>query len=341
MKVAVFSTKPYDRHFLDAANAAYGHELVYLEPLLSSNTASLTSGFPAVCLFVNDTADAKTLDILAANGTKLIALRCAGFNNVDLKRAAELGITVVRVPAYSPYSVAEFAVALLLTLNRKIHKAYNRVREGNFALDGLAGFDLHNRTVGVIGTGKIGFIFAEIMKGFGCEILGYDLHPNPKFAEAVGRYVELSELLSSADVISLHCPLTPGTRHLIDREAIALMKPGAMLINTSRGALVDTEAAIEGLKSRQIGALGLDVYEQEADLFFEDLSNEIIQDDVFERLLMFPNVIVTGHQAFLTTEALSNIAETTLANIAEVEQHRHCVHEVKAEQQVALAKALA
>lgn len=341
MKVAVFSTKPYDRHFLDAANAAHAHELVYLEPLLSSNTASLTAGFPAVCLFVNDTADAKTLDILAANGTKLIALRCAGFNNVDLKRAAELGITVVRVPAYSPYSVAEFAVALLLTLNRKIHKAYNRVREGNFALDGLAGFDLHDRTVGVIGTGKIGFIFAEIMKGFGCKVLGYDLYPNPQFAEAGGRYVELPELLSSADVISLHCPLTPETRHLIDREAIALMKPGAMLINTSRGALVDTEAAIEGLKSRQIGALGLDVYEQEADLFFEDLSNEIIQDDVFERLLMFPNVIVTGHQAFFTTEALSNIAETTLANIADIEQQRHCANEVKAEQKVAPAKALA
>jgi D-lactate dehydrogenase len=339
MKVAVFSTKPYDRQFLDAANAKHGHELVYLESMLSIDTASLTSGFPAVCLFVNDIADAKTLDILAANGTKLIALRCAGFNNVDLKRAAELNITVVRVPAYSPYSVAEFAVALLLTLNRKIHKAYNRVREGNFALEGLAGFDLHNRTVGVVGTGKIGLIFAEIMKGFGCNILGYDMYPHPKFANIGGKYVSLHELLSSSDVISLHCPLTPETHHLIGQKAIAQMKPGVTLINTSRGALVDTEAAIEGLKSRQIGALGMDVYEQEADLFFEDLSSKIIQDDVFERLLMFPNVIVTGHQAFFTTDALSNIAETTLSNIAEVEQQRPCDHEVKAEQK--MAKALA
>ncbi len=339
MRVAVFNTKPYDRQFLDAANDEHGHELVYLEPLLSPDTACLTSGFPAVCLFVNDTADAKTLDILASHGTKLIALRCAGFNNVDLKRAAEIGIRVVRVPAYSPYSVAEFAVGLLLTLNRKIHKAYNRVREGNFALDGLAGFDLHDRTIGVIGTGKIGLIFAEIMKGFGCKILGYDLYPNPKFAEMGGRYIELPELLSGSDVISLHCPLTPETRHLINRKAIAQMKPGAILINTSRGALVDTEAVIEGLKSRQIGALGLDVYEQEADLFFADLSNQIIQDDVFERLLMFPNVIVTGHQAFFTEDALKNIAETTLSNITALEQKHSCANEVQADQQVANIKA--
>ena len=337
MRVAVFNTKPYDRQFLDAANAEHDHELVYLEPRLSPHTACLTSGFPAVCLFVNDTADAKTLDILASHSTKLIALRCAGFNNVDLKRAAELGIKVVRVPAYSPYSVAEFAVGLLLTLNRKIHKAYNRIREGNFALDGLAGFDLHDRTIGVVGTGKIGLIFAKIMKGFGCKILGYDLYPNPKFTEG-GRYVELPELLSSSDVISLHCPLTPETRHLINRKAIAQMKPGAMLINTSRGALVDTEAVIEGLKSRQIGALGLDVYEQEADLFFADLSNQIIQDDVFERLLMFPNVIVTGHQAFFTEDALKNIAETTLSNITALEQKCPCANEVQAEQQVANIK---
>ncbi|NJR66646.1 MAG: 2-hydroxyacid dehydrogenase [Leptolyngbyaceae cyanobacterium CRU_2_3] len=320
MRVAVFSTKPYDCRHMDAANAQHGHELVYLKPLLGQDTATLAAGFSAICLFVNDVADARTLETLAANGTKLIALRCAGFNNVDLQKAAELGISIVRVPAYSPYAVAEFAVGLLLTLNRKIHKAYNRVREGNFTLDGLAGFDLHGRTVGVIGTGKIGLIFAEIMRGFGCRILGYDMYPQTKFEDLGGQYVQLPELFKTADVISLHCPLTPETRHLISEEAIAQIKPGVILINTSRGALVDTEAVIEGLKSRQIGALGMDVYEQEANLFFEDLSCEIIQDDVFERLLMFPNVIVTGHQAFFTEDALINIAETTLLNITNAEK---------------------
>ena len=314
MKVAIFSTKNYDRRFLEVANVNHSHELFFLEPLLNQNTASLASGFPAVCMFVNDQADAAILDTLASNGTRLIALRCAGFNNVDLARAVELGMTIVRVPAYSPYAVAEHAVALLLTLNRKIHRSYNRTREGNFSLEGLMGFDLYGRTVGVVGTGKIGLIFAQIMKGFGCQLLGYDLYPHPNFVELGGKYVELPELLNSADIISLHCPLTPESHYLVDQRAISQMKPGVFLINTSRGALIDAKAAIQGLKSKKIGALGLDVYEQEADLFFEDLSEQIIQDDVFERLLTFPNVIITGHQAFLTQEALQHIAETTLSN---------------------------
>jgi D-lactate dehydrogenase len=241
---------------------------------------------------------------------------------------------VVRVPAYSPYAVAEHAVGLLLTLNRKIHRAYNRTREGNFSLDGLLGFDLHGRTVGVIGTGKIGLVFSQIMKGFGCKLLAYDTYHNPAFTALGGTYVEMSDLFRQADVISLHCPLTPDTDHLIDEKAIAQMKPGVVLINTSRGALIDTTAVIQGLKSQRVGALGLDVYEQESDLFFEDLSNRIIQDDVFERLMTFPNVIVTGHQAFFTKEALQNIAETTLSNITDLEQRQPCVNQVSIQQQV-------
>ncbi len=331
MKVAIFNTKNYDRQFLEAVNVNHSHELFFLESLLSQNTASLAAGFPAVCMFVNDQADATILDTLASNGTRLIALRCAGFNNVDLARAVELGMTIVRVPTYSPYAVAEHAVALLLTLNRKIHRSYNRTREGNFSLEGMMGFDLYGRTVGVVGTGKIGLIFAQIMKGFGCQLLGYDLYPHPNFVELGGKYVELPELLNSADIISLHCPLTPESHHLIDQRAISQMKPGVFLINTSRGALIDTKAAIQGLKSKKIGALGLDVYEQEADLFFKDLSEQIIQDDVFERLLTFPNVIITGHQAFLTQEALQHIAETTLSNITDFEQGCFLKNEVKAQ----------
>jgi D-lactate dehydrogenase len=338
MKVAVFSTKPYDRRFLEVANYDHEHELIFFEPRLNRETALLASGCPTVCIFVNDVADAATLQILAARGTRLIALRCAGFNNIDLKAAADLGMTVVRVPAYSPYSVAEFAVGLVLALNRKIHRAYNRVREGDFSLNGLMGFDLHGRTVGVVGTGKIGLIFAEIMKGFGCKLLGYDMYPNPHFeALETARYVELSDLLQHSDIISLHCPLTPETHHLININAIDQMKAGAMLINTSRGALVDTEAVVHGLKSQKIGALGLDVYEQESDLFFEDLSDQIIQDDVFERLLTFPNVIVTGHQAFFTEDAMQNIAETTLSNISEIEQGHSCQNEVSAKQMIKTA----
>lgn len=334
MKVAVFSSKPYDEKSLGETNANYGHELVFFEPRLNQYTASLASGFEAVCVFVNDELNRKTLEILAAQGIKLIALRCAGFNNVDLKAAAELGFTLVRVPAYSPYAVAEHAVALILTLNRKIHRAYNRVREGNFALDGLLGFDLNGCTVGIVGTGKIGSITAGIIKGFGCEILGYDLYPNDNFPK-IGTYVELKELLSRSDIISLHCPLTPETRYLINPKTIAQMKPGVMLINTSRGALIDTQAVIEALRSFHIGYLGLDVYEQEGDLFFEDLSNEIIQDEVFAVLLTMPNVLITGHQAFFTQEALSNIAETTLSNITDIEKGNVCANQILIEKMIA------
>ncbi len=329
MKVAVFSTKPYDRQVLEVANYDHEHDLVFFEVPLNRKTARLATGFPAVCVFVNDQLDAVTLEILAGHGTKLVALRCTGFNNVDLKTATSLGMAVVRVSAYSPYSVAEFAVGLILTLNRRFHKAYNRVREGNFALEGLVGFDLHGRTVGVIGTGKIGLIFAQIMQGFGCHILGYDLYPNPKFEVAgVAKYATLPEVFAQSDIISLHCPLTPETHHLINETAIAHMKRGVMLINTSRGGLIDTQAVTDALKSQKIGALGLDVYEQESELFFEDLSNQIIQDDLFERLLTFPNVIVTGHQAFFTAEALRDIAETTLANVTDIEAERDCPNQV-------------
>jgi D-lactate dehydrogenase len=328
MKVAVFSTKSYDRAFLDTANQGQ-HELYYYEARLEPSTAALATGCPAVCIFVNDDASPETLRVLAANGTRLIALRCTGFNNVNLAVAAELGMRVVRVTVYSPYSVAEHAVALIQALNRKIHRAYNRVREGNFSLDGLVGFDLYGKTVGVLGTGKIGRIFGQIMKGFGCTILGYDVYPAPEFEAMGGRYVELPELFASSDIISVHVPLLPTTRHIINEEAIAQMKPGVVLINPSRGALVDTEAVIEGLKSKKIGALGMDVYEHEEDLFFEDLSSEIIDDDMIGRLLMFPNVIITGHQAFLTNEAQSQIAQTTIESITDFEQNSPLKNELK------------
>jgi D-lactate dehydrogenase len=336
MRVAVFSTNPYDRQFLAAANGEHNHELIFHEALLHPTTAPLAVGCSAVCIFVNDVADAKTLEILAAGGTRLIALRCTGFNNVDLAAAAELGIKVVRVSVYSPYSVAEHVIALLQCLNRKIHRAYNRTREGNFALDGLMGMDLRDRTVGIVGTGKIGRIVAQIMGGgFGCTVLGYDVYPSPEFESTIGgTYVSLSELFSQSDIISLHCPLTPENHHLIDQAAIDQMKPGVILINTSRGGLVDASAAIAGLKSKKIGALGLDVYEQEANLFFADRSNEIIQDDLIERLLTFPNVIVTGHQAFFTQEAISTIAQTTVHSLTEFEQNQPLSHEIQPPEKV-------
>ncbi|WP_392534060.1 2-hydroxyacid dehydrogenase [Nostoc sp. C117] len=334
MKVAIFSTKAYDRQFLSAANSLTQHELVFFEPRLNRDTAILAAGFPAVCVFVHDQVDAPTLELLASRGTRLVVLRCAGFNNVDLQAAANLGIIVVRVPAYSPYGVAEHAVGLILSLNRKIHRAYNRVREGNFSLDGLLGFNLHQRTVGIIGTGKIGLILGQIMKGFGCHLLAYDVYHNAELEALGGKYVELPELFANSDIISLHCPLTPETHHLIDAEAIEQIKSGVMLINTSRGALIDTQAVIEGLKSGKIGYLGVDVYEQESELFFEDLSGEIIQDDIFQRLTTFPNVLITGHQAFFSAEALHNIAETTFANITDVEQGRPCANEIRAEVKV-------
>lgn len=329
MKVAVFNTKPYDQHFLEQANQQHHHELKFLNPCLDLATVSLAEGCEAVCIFVNDRLERETLQTLAQQGTRLIALRCAGYNNVDLNAAKELNIDVVRVPAYSPYAVAEHAIALILTLNRKIHRAYNRVREGNFALNGLLGFDLHGRTVGIIGTGKIGRIAGQILHGFGCRILAYDLYPHEEFAQKYGEYVPLKKLLRQSDIISLHCPLTPDTHHLINDRTISQMKPGVMLVNTSRGGLIDTKAVIRGLKSKQIGHLALDVYEEENQIFFEDLSGEIIEDDVFERLLTFPNVIITGHQAFFTIDALKNIAETTLSNITAIANNQSCPNLIK------------
>lgn len=331
MKVAVFSTKPYDRAFLQAANAAYRHELVFFEPHLTKETAILAVGFPAVCAFVNDPLGSEVLGLLARQGTRLIALRSAGFNHVDLIAAQDLGLTVARVPAYSPHAAAEHTIGLILTLNRKLHRAYARVREGNFALDGLLGFDLHGRTVGIIGTGKIGTVVAQILNGFGCRLLAHDPYPNETCHALRVNYVPLAALFAESDIITLHCPLVPETHHLIGVEALNRMKPGVMLINTGRGALIDTRAATAALKSGKIGALGLDVYEEEADLFFEDLSNRVIQDDVFMRLLTFPNVVITAHQGFFTREALSAIAETTLANITAFEQGRALVNEVRAD----------
>jgi D-lactate dehydrogenase len=332
LHIAVFSTRSYDRRFLDAANLAAGtpHNLVYHEAHLSAQSAPLAAGAEAVCAFVNDRLDRPAIEALAAQGIRLVALRSAGFNHVDLPAAREVGITVARVPAYSPNAVAEHTVALILALNRKIHRAYNRVREGNFALDGLLGFDLKGRTVGIVGTGKIGIAVARILHGFGCMLVGSDPVRDPEF-ETLGRYAELEELLSSSDVITLHCPLTPATRHLINAEAIARMKEGVMLINTSRGAVVDTKAVIGGLKSGRIGHLGLDVYEEEGDLFFENLSDQMIQDDVFARLLTFPNVLITGHQAFFTVEALTAIAEATVENATTFERTGKAAHEISVE----------
>ncbi len=324
MKIAVFATKSYDRMFFERENQAYHFELEFFQAGLDSVTASLAIGFDAVCVFVNDELDADCLAKLAAGGTRIVALRCAGFNNVDLQAAAGHGLSVVRVPAYSPYGVAEHAVALILGLNRKTHKAYNRVRERNFALEGLLGFNLHSKTVGVIGTGKIGEVFCRIMQGFGCRVLAMDPCPNKACLASGVEYVGFEPLLEKSDILSIHCPLTPETFHLIGGEAVERMKQGVMLINTSRGAIIDTVAVIKGLKSRKIGYLGLDVYEEEADLFFEDISDKILEDDVFARLLTFPNVLITGHQAFFTSEALENIASTTFANIACLEKGVAC-----------------
>ncbi|HEY9885480.1 MAG TPA: 2-hydroxyacid dehydrogenase [Thermosynechococcaceae cyanobacterium] len=329
MKVAFFSSQSYDIHSFEAANANYHHQLTFFENQLNCNSAVLAAGFPVVCIFVNDVVDVATLEVLAAHGTLLLALRCAGFNTVDLKRAAELGIRVVRVPAYSPYAVAEHAVALILTLNRKLHKAYNRVRDDNFSLEGLLGFDLHGCKVGVVGTGKIGRVFSQIMQGFGCSLLGYDPYPNDKFETiANARYVPLRELLSQSDIISLHCPLSPETHHLINAETIAQMKSGVMLINTSRGGLIDTPAVITGIKSGRIGYLGIDVYEHEDELFSQDLSNAVIQDDTFQLLQSFSNVVITAHQGFFTRNALDSIATTTLSNITDFEQGQILQNEV-------------
>ena len=316
MRIILFSNQTYDRDSFLAANHVHGFELHFQQAQLREDTVALAMGFEVVCPFVNDDLSRPVLEHLAAGGTKLIALRSAGYNHVDLAAAHALGLAVVRVPAYSPHAVAEHGVGLVLALCRHLHRAYNRTREGDFSLHGLTGFDLHGRTVGVIGSGQIGEVFARIMSGFGCHILAYDPYPNRAIEALGGRFVELDELLAQSDIISLHCPLNEATKHLINAQSLARMKRGSMLINTGRGALVDTPALIEALKSGQLGYLGLDVYEEEADIFFADRSDQPLQDDVLARLLTFPNVIITAHQAFLTREALAGIAQTTLSNIA-------------------------
>ncbi len=324
MRVAFFSTKPYDRRYFNDCNQQFGFDLTFFEPRLTPETATLAAGFEAVCVFVNDRVDADMLRKLSAEGVRTVALRCAGFNNVDLKTAEELGVRVVRVPAYSPYAVAEHTVGLMLSLNRRIHRAYNRVREANFALDGLLGFDFHGKTIGIVGTGRTGSLVARIMQGFGCTLLGTDQYENPDCLSWGMQYVPIDELIRRSDVITLHCPLTPETHYLINQETISSMKRGVMLINTSRGAVVDTRAVIEGLKSGQIGSVGMDVYEEEADYFFEDLSNNVMPDDMLARLLTFPNVLITGHQAFFTHEALQAIAQTTLQNLEDLRTAGQC-----------------
>lgn len=317
MRIMLFSAQPYDRDSFNAAAIPAGAVLEFQNSHLNLDTAALAQGCRVVCAFINDDLSAPVLQRLAAGGTQLIALRSAGYNHVDLKAAHQLGLVVVRVPAYSPFAIAEHASALILALNRRIHRAFNRTRDGDFSLHGLIGFDLHGKTVGIIGTGQIGAAFANIMAGFGCQLLAHDPYPDAQLQARGVRYLPLHEVLAQAQIISLHCPLTSNTRHLINQQSLACMQPGAMLINTGRGALVDTPALIDALKSGQLGYLGLDVYEEEAALFFEDKSDLPLQDDVLARLLTFPNVIITAHQAYLTREALAAIANTTLENIAD------------------------
>jgi D-lactate dehydrogenase len=317
MRIAVFDSKKYDKASLSQANLPHRHELVFFEDRLNIQTAALASGFEVVCPFVNDRVDAATLEQLAKLGVTLVALRCAGFNGVDLNAAAKYGISVTRVPAYSPEAVAEHVFALLLTLVRKTHRAYNRVRDGNFSLDGLVGFNLHGRTFGVIGAGKIGAATMSIAHGFGCRVLAFDRNPTAERAAEMGcEFVSLPELLAQSDIISLHTPLTPETKHLINANTLAGMKHGAVVINTSRGGLIDTNALLDALKSGQVGGVGLDVYEYEEGVFFEDLSGFALEDDTLARLTTFPNVMITSHQGFLTTEALENIAEAVLCEVS-------------------------
>lgn len=315
MKIAFFSSKPYDQEYFERFNKDQGFDMTFYETSLTPDTVSLTKGYDAVCIFVNDKADAPIIERMHQHGIRLIALRCAGFNNVDLETAKKLGITVVRVPAYSPEAIAEHSLALILTLNRKTHKAYNRIREGNFSLNRLIGFNLYKKTVGVIGTGKIGLAFCRIIKGMGCRILAADPYPNDEVQQLGGQYVSMEELFEQSDIISLHCPLTPETKHIINKTSIQQMKDGVMLINTSRGALINTADVIEGLTSQKIGFLGIDVYEQEENLFYKDLSESIIEDDFILRLNSFPNVLITAHQAYFTKEAMEEITLTTLGNI--------------------------
>ncbi len=337
MRIAFYDTHRFERPGFERANAKLGHDIRFLEARLTAETAALAEGTRAVCAFVNDRLDASALEVLARLGVRLIALRSAGFNHVDLEAASRLGLRVARVPAYSPNAVAEYAACLMLALDRKVHRAFARVRELNFSLDGLVGFDLHGKTVGVIGTGRIGSVLARILgAGFGCRVLAHDLVVSPALADVHGlRYVDLDTLYCESDVISLHVPLNPGTRHLLDAGAFGRMKPGVMIINTGRGGLIDAKALIDALKTGRVGAAGLDVYEEEEKVFFRDLSEQVLQDDTLARLLTFPNVLITSHQAFLTREALDQIAATTLKSVTDFERGAALDHEVCVESHVA------
>lgn len=321
MKIGFFDTRSFEKEAFEKILDRYPHDVHFFEPRLTETTVQLAAGYPCVCAFVNDQLNAEILSLLSAGGTRLVALRCAGFNHVDLAAARRLNLTIVRVPEYSPYAIAEHVVALIQTLNRKTHRAYNRVREGNFSLNGLVGFDLYGKTVGIVGIGRIGAVLARIMTGMGCRVLLNDLNRNEELAHQLGcRYVELDELFRESNIISLHVPLTPETRHFINERTLSQMKRGVMLINTGRGALIDTKALINALKTGHIGHAGLDVYEEEEGIFFQDLSGQILSDDILARLLTFPNVLITSHQGFLTSDALHNIAETTLSNVSEFER---------------------
>lgn len=328
MRIAVYSTKHYDQKYLEQVNQHYGFELVFFDFLLTPSTAKNALGCDAVCIFVNDDGSKEVLEELAGLGVKYVALRCAGFNNVDLKAAATLGLEVVRVPAYSPEAVAEHTVGMMLSLNRRIHRAYQRTRDANFSLEGLTGFNMHGKTAGVIGTGKIGVATMRILKGLGMRLLAFDPWPSPDALDLGAEYVDLPSLFAQSDVITLHCPLTPENHHLLNESAFRQMKDGVMIINTSRGGLIDSQAAIDALKQQKIGSLGMDVYENERDLFFEDKSNDVIQDDVFRRLSACHNVLFTGHQAFLTAEALTAISEVTLSNLSQLAKGEPCPNRV-------------
>lgn len=329
MRIALFSSTSYDKEYFENANEAFKFDITHFETRLRSSTAHLAAGFEAVIVFVNDEIDRDTIGILKEHGVSLVALRCAGFNNVDLAAASEAGIRIVRVPAYSPEAVAEHALALILTLNRKTHKAYNRVRDGNFSLERLTGFNLSGKVVGIVGTGKIGAAFASIMRGMGCKVVAYDLYPDEHLKHSGLEYLSLEKLLKVSDIISLHCPLTPETTYLVNKKTLDMMKPGVMLINTSRGALIKTNDVIASLKSHKLAYLGIDVYEQEEKLFFRDRSEQILQDDEIARLMSFPNVLITAHQAFLTREALQQIASTTLDNLYSFRTDAELLNEVK------------
>ncbi|MBV7387539.1 2-hydroxyacid dehydrogenase [Pasteurellaceae bacterium TAE3-ERU1] len=329
MKVAVYSTKKYDKNYLELVNVKYGFELEFYDFMLTERTAKMAEGADAVCIFVNDVADRRVLERLKALGVGIVALRCAGFNNVDIEVAAELGIKVVRVPAYSPEAVAEHTVGLMLTLNRRIHRAYNRTRDANFSLEGLMGFNMHGRTAGVIGSGKIGVAVMRILKGLGMNLLTYDPYENPLALELGAKYVDLDTLYHQSHVITLHCPATPENYHMLNKAAFDKMRDGVLIVNTSRGSLINTKDALQALKSRKVRGLGIDVYENEQGLFFEDKSNDVIQDDTFSLLAASHNVLMTGHQAFLTEDAITNIAEVTLRNIADIVLNIPCQNEVK------------